>query len=298
MISPLYHADSGALGDDAIAFGMLDQLVGFQRGTLSSSGNNGGSFDTVASSTDSQTWDVDPLGNWHSSWDDGTSTSDSVAPDNELTAVGGSSLVYDDAGNTATDEDGQDYVYDAWGRQVLAKDDDDNPIAAYAYNGTGERIEETHGGTTRDLYYSPGWQVLEERQGGDTKDQYVWSAAYVNGLVLRDADAGTGGDLGVNGSGLDQRLYAQQDANYDVTALIDTSGAVVERYEYEPYGDVTVLNADGSERGTSSYAWDYLHQGGRPRTAPDRDSDGRVPSENGLPAVPDSAATWRRYERW
>lgn len=33
-----------------------------------------------------------------------------------------------------------------------------------------------------------------------------------------------------------QRPYAAQDANHNVTALIDTGTAVVERYEYDPYG--------------------------------------------------------------
>ena len=42
------------------------------------------------------------------------------------------------------------------------------------------------------------------------------------------------------------RLYAQQDANYDTTALVNTSGTVVERYTYSPYGVVTVLDASGT----------------------------------------------------
>ena len=97
-------------------------------------------------------------------------------------------------------------------------------------------------------------------------DQYVWSIAYVNDMVLRDEDAddsSSTGNLGKTSSGLEQRLYAQTDANYNVTALIDTSGAVVERYIYDPYGTVSILNVDGTSRGTSSYGWGYLYQGGR-----------------------------------
>jgi RHS repeat-associated protein len=62
------------------------------------------------------------------------------------------------------------------------------------------------------------------------------------------------------------RLYAEQDADYNVTSLTDASGAVVERYAYDPYGAVTVENPDGSTRGdgtatSSSYGWAVLHQG-------------------------------------
>ena len=68
------------------------------------------------------------------------------------------------------------------------------------------------------------------------------------------------------GTGLTQRLYAEQDADDNVTSLTDASGAVVERYAYDPYGAVTVENPDGTTRGdgtaaSSSYGWVYLHQG-------------------------------------
>src|SRR5690606_23302210 len=61
---------------------------------------------------------------------------------------------------------------------------------------------------------------------------------------------------------LDERLYVQHDANYNVTALVDTGGDVVERYEYDPYGQATVLTGNW-QPATGNYAWQYLHQGGR-----------------------------------
>ena len=44
---------------------------------------------------------------------------------------------------------------------------------------------------------------------------------------------------------------------------MNTSGSVVERYAYDPYGAMTVLNPDFSVRGTSSYNWNYFFQGKR-----------------------------------
>jgi len=49
----------------------------------------------------------------------------------------------------------------------------------------------------------------------------------------------------------DEVLYYTQDANYNVTGLIDTSGTVRERYVYDPYGKVTIYNGDW----TSTVSW-------------------------------------------
>jgi RHS repeat-associated protein len=98
--------------------------------------------------------------------------------------------------------------------------------------------------------------VLEERVGGVVQVQYVWSPVYVDALVLRDRDAD-----GSTGNGLEEWLWVQQDANFNVTALVDGSGNVVERYVYDPYGAVTVLAPNWTVRGSSSYGWVYQHQG-------------------------------------
>src|SRR5260370_33148185 len=112
------------------------------------------------------------------------------------------------------------------------------------------RILQNHG-TATDVYYSAEWQVLEEQVGGVSKIQYVWSPVYVDALILRDRDAD-----GNAGNGLEERLWVQQDANYNVTALVNNSGTVVERYAYDPYGAVTVYDASLNVRsGGSNYAW-------------------------------------------
>src|SRR5262249_10649909 len=59
------------------------------------------------------------------------------------------------------------------------------------------------------------------------------------------------------------RMYSQQDLDFNVVDLVDTSGNVQERYIYDPYGATTILTATWSTRGSSLYAWVFLHQGGR-----------------------------------
>jgi len=56
-----------------------------------------------------------------------------------------------------------------------------------------------------------------------------------------DADWDTGDDP-------DEHLYYCQDGNYNTTSLVDSyDGAVVERYQYDPYGKVTIYDDDWSD---------------------------------------------------
>jgi RHS repeat-associated protein len=58
-------------------------------------------------------------------------------------------------------------------------------------------------------------------------------------------------------------VWVQQDANWNVTALVNGSGVVVERYVYDPFGVVTVLNASWGTLSGSAYNWLYGFQGER-----------------------------------
>jgi RHS repeat-associated protein len=59
------------------------------------------------------------------------------------------------------------------------------------------------------------------------------------------------------------RLWAIQDANWNVVALVNNAGSVVERFDYTPFGSVTQLNPNGSAYTGTNYNWVYLWQGGR-----------------------------------
>jgi RHS repeat-associated protein len=229
----------------------LHQLISFARGTLNSTKTG-----ISGTPSRSQSWTPDALGNFTGITTDGSTQTRTANQQNEYTSISGSgTITYDANGNITADGSGNTYVYDAWNRLVAVKSGT-TTLAAYGYDGLGRRISETHGSNTTDLYYSSYWQVLEEHVNGQLQARYVWSPAGIDTLVLRD-------DSSQNNGMLDRRLYVQQDANGNVTALIDTNGNVVERYDYDPYGAVTVLNPDFSVRGTSSYNWNYFFQGKR-----------------------------------
>jgi len=94
----------------------------------------------------------------------------------------------------------------------------------------------------------------------------VWSPRYIDALILRDRDADADpqtGELGKSASGLEERVFYLADANYNVTALLDTNGNVLERYAYDPYGKVTYLDADFAElaQQQSAYSNTTLYTG-------------------------------------
>jgi RHS repeat-associated protein len=239
--SELYHANGSGNGYDN-----LNQLTVFARGTLN------GSNDTIASPSHRLSWSLDALGNFSSVTTDGTPQSRTHNQQNQVTAVGSATLTFDANGNLTTDQNGQTYVYDAW-NQLVAVKSGSTTLASYGYDPLGRRITETVSGTTTDVYFNSAWQAIEERVGGTTTAQYVWSPVGVDSLVERDRGS--------------ERLYAQQDAIGNVTALVNSSGTVVERYVYDPYGAVTFLTASWSTLSSSAYAWRYLHQGWRFDTA-------------------------------
>ena len=209
------------------------------------------SFNQLSSSTradgkDSESWSSDPLGN--STTVSGQSRGYNAQ--NEVTSVGGSSLAYDLNGNVITDEAGRKLTYDAWNRlvQVAATNcsccccNTTTVVAAYSYDALGRRIKETHGSTTTDLYYSNQWQVLEEVQGGAVTADNVWSPVYVDALVLVKQ---------IPSCGPTQMLYVQQDANWNVTAVVNSAG-VQQRFVYTPFGVQTVLQANFTSSSSSA----------------------------------------------
>ena len=130
---------------------------------------------------------------------------------------------YDAAGNMTTipqpgnETTGLGGVYDAWNELVDVKSGS-TIIAAYGYDGLGRRDLTTAGGTTTAFYFDSSKQVIEERVAGATTLQNVWGLRSVSDLVLRDSATGGSGNLGINDSGLNLRLYALQDANWNVIA--------------------------------------------------------------------------------
>src|SRR5690606_1237021 len=86
------------------------------------------------------------------------------------------------------------------------------------------------------------------------QQQFVWGLRYIDDLVLRDRDTTESGTL-------DERIYAMQDANWNVTALVDTTGNVQKRFAYLPYGDCLELDPDFTPYSGSNLEWSVRFTG-------------------------------------
>jgi len=192
----------------------LNQLTDFARGVLSDA-NSDGILDSVASPSRTQAWDLDAMGNWQSLSTNGTGQSRTHNAQNQVTGVGSATLAFDANGSMTTDENGQQFVYDAWNRIVKVLSPSSVTKVEYAHDALSRRVEADSAsmGTTH-FYYSTGWQLLEERDGGtsasDVDLQYFWSIDYVDALTARlDTTSGT----------LTTTRYALHDAQWNVTAV-------------------------------------------------------------------------------
>jgi len=262
--------------DELYEYDDLQRLKKYHQGRLADANTR------IVSPGVQQGWALDATGNWRNftQFDPGNSaaTLDQQRTSNRFNEITGITTqvgtpwavpTYDRNGNTTTMPkpanlaEGLLTTYDAWNRLATVTTAGAVNVAGYQYDGLNRRIAEksynTGGGLveTRHLYYSDQWQVLEERVDTATtaKAQYVWGLRYIDDCVLRDRDTG--------GGTLNERLYAMQDANWNVVALANTSGVVQERYGYTPYGVVGIYSGTWAARTVSSYAWNYLFQGGR-----------------------------------
>ena len=178
-------------------------------------------------------------------------TSRTVNSKNQITAISGlTTPTYDHNGNMTTDQAGTTYTYDAWNRLIEALPHGQfSQGEVYAYNAIGERpglsLNVCNGAVTSS-YYSTQWQDLEDDVTTypcgpvTTMSTYLWSEGYIDDLIARDT--GT------------TRVFAQQDANHDITSLTNSSGSVLERFIYDPYGKQTVLNPSSWSATTDSYS--------------------------------------------
>ena len=251
----------------------LYRLQNLQRGWLNDDmdGINPGTLDFQ------QNWTLDPTGNWgeFKEYDDGstlsldqTRTSSNVNEITEFITHTGPAWQppgYDPAGNMTTMPqpnaltDGYAGKFDAWNRLAKLVDN----ITSYTvqenrYDGRNFRVQRltyTSGtlSETRQFYQSRSgrsWKSASpaRRPSGNSSG----ACAYIDDLVLRDRSAdGT----------LDERLYALQDANWNVVALSDTSGTVQERFAYSAYGVAIPLNPDFSAYSGTDYDWTVLYTG-------------------------------------
>jgi len=164
--------------------------------------------------------------------------------------VGGtppSPLTYDANGNTLTDENGNTYQWDAVNRLTKIT----YPSGAssnFAYDGLSRRIsiiEKNSGGsvTSTKNYLWIGQEIAEERDGSNNVTKRFFSQG--------EQQSGT-------------NYYYTYDHLWSTREMLNSSGSIVARYAYDPYGRApagqTTNLVSGTNLATFQYASYYAHQ--------------------------------------
>ncbi|MCI8596730.1 MAG: RHS repeat-associated core domain-containing protein [Clostridia bacterium] len=140
-----------------------------------------------------------------------------------LMALNSENFVYDVLGNPTTYRN-KALVWEK-GRQLKQYGS-----ATFEYNGRGQRTKKTGGTTVTYVYDNSGKLVLQDypQQGKKLKFFYDFE-----GLCAVQ-----------HGS---EKYYYRHNAQGDVIALLDTSGKVVVKYEYDAWGSCKVFDAQGND---------------------------------------------------
>jgi RHS repeat-associated protein len=181
----------------------------------------------------------------------GTQTYTVDDDNNQYTAIDSAGLTYDAAGNLTTDHHGYQYTYDYENRIVKIEDVNDVNVAEFTYDALGRRIEVYDARADESTYYiyNDQWQVLEEY--GDTgtfKYCFVYGN-YIDEPVMKTGYGGT-------------QFYVH-DHLYSTAALTDSAGDVIERYEYDAYGNVHIMDGNYNSRSSTLYDNPYTFTGRR-----------------------------------
>ena len=234
------------------SYDAISQLISFRRGTI----------------VDKQ-YQFDLLGNRVKVLENGIATNYVSNNVNAYTNItGGLSFTphYDDNGNLLND-DSHTYAYD-WNNKQVGVDDG---AVTVKYDALGRRIAKN--ATT---YYYIGDQMVEEYTDGQLSASYLYGNDIDEALQMKRSSS---------------VYYYHTNHLGSTMALSDANGAIVERVDYDAYGQPTFSDADGNVLAQSSIGnailftgreYDYCYNGYYYRTRIYNSNTGRFSQKDPL----------------
>ena len=196
-------------------------------------------YNTAGTLVKEYTYTYDTYGNIRTA-SDGTTSHTYTYGDSEwldlLTAYDGNTITYDVSGNPLTYHDGTTFTWRN-GRELATLTKNGQTIS-YAYDQGGVRTTKTAGSVTHKYYYASG-KLLRETWTQDNT-AYVLDFLYnQNGSPYAlKYTAGTAAAV---------TYYYVLNLQGDVICLVDSTGATVANYDYDPWGKVlAVTDANGN----------------------------------------------------
>ena len=246
--------------DDHYWYDGLRQVTRHDRGSLTPAG--GPPYTGVGNLQQQEDWTYDETGNWkqYQSFAPSLVQTREHNVANQITDIvdpsGVVQPVFDPAGNMRTMPAPGNWTkaytckWDAWNRLVEIRDGS-TLVQANSYDARTRRIRKQNATETRDYYYDRQWRALEERVSGAIQADYVYSPTDRWNLIRRRRS--------VSGT-LNETRFVLRDY-LDPVAIITAAGVVDERYGYEAFGPVRVMDANFATRSSSTCAWNWLYHG-------------------------------------
>lgn len=211
---------------EVYTYDAINQLIGFKKGEMTAGVEIPNPMRQIQ-------YVLDAVGNHSTVTEDGQTTTYTANNRNAYTAVSGVSNYtphYDANGNLSHD-DQHSYTYDFDNHLISV---DNGNTATYTYDALGRRIQKTvvEPAETTVHYYYAGDQIIEERNASNAT-----VATYLYGIGIDDI-------LQMHRNGQDYWYHKNHLGS--VVALTNGQGSVVERYEYDPYGKLTIYDANDS----------------------------------------------------
>lgn len=214
---------------EAVGYTTDNQVSSWSKGVADASG-------VIATPTTSQAWSLDSRGNWSSWTQNSTTQTRTHSGANQVTAMGSVALAWDAAGNLSNDGT-RNYVWNARGL-LESVAEGAATLGTYTYDPLGRRVAKSVDGVTSLSIYD-GWQdVYSVVKGGsvDTSKSWVFGN-YIDEPLAMIRKWGSSSDT----------VWYLQGNNFNVEALTDRTGAIVERYEHTPYGAARVYSGSGTD---------------------------------------------------
>jgi len=209
---------------DVYQYDGTDQLIGVKYGV----GNPQDGYDLATGESRAVAYTYDALGNRSVLLDNLTMTSYTVNNLNQYTQADLNSYAYDTNGNLTSDGIWT-FGYDRAGHLISASKS--GTSASYKYDALGRRIEKIVNGTVTKYVYS-GQSLIEERDGSNNVTaKYIYAGGIDNPVEV------------IKGTGA---YFFQQDALGSITALANSSGAIVESYTYDAFGKPKIKDGSGN----------------------------------------------------
>ena len=224
------------------------RLTAYKEGTLV-----GGDIPSPLTKTQ---YSYDGVGNRTTTDEDGTITTYAVNTVNEYTSIvnGGVMVSVNDDNGNLIDDGMYTFTYDYENRLLrVTKKEGNLLIAEYNFDPFGRRIEKSVDINEDGIldvitrYFFDGVRVVEERNGADAVTATYVYGNRIDEVLTMDRGSAT--------------YHYHENSLGSIVAITNSTGTVVERYEYDGYGEVTIYDPNWTVRASSTIDNSYTFTG-------------------------------------